>query len=179
MFKRTGVLIIYVYIFILFSYDKQKTNGLVRNSTIAGTDVGCKFTTKYDTTSIVNFQMCTGQKDQDLKNGMSIINLIASRGYLPTCRIMQLMLWMSAEVHDSKSLAREIFVDVGANIGSCSVHMASLGFPVVSVEPVKEHVETIRGSIDINPSFHIDLHHVGMAITDKSIRANFGHGKPF
>ena len=54
--------------------------------------------------------------------------------------------------------------------------MAALGFPVVSVEPVQQHVDTIRGSIDINPSFHIDLHHIGLSSEDRSIRANFGHG---
>lgn len=48
---------------------------------------------------------------------MSIINLIYSRGYLPTCRVMQLLLWMSSMVHDREALKRELFVDVGANIG--------------------------------------------------------------
>lgn len=62
--------------------------------------------------------MCMGQTDQDLKNGMSIINLINSRGFLPTCRVMQLMLWMAASINDKTFVAREHFVDVGANIGS-------------------------------------------------------------
>jgi 2-polyprenyl-3-methyl-5-hydroxy-6-metoxy-1,4-benzoquinol methylase len=52
---------------------------------------------------------------------------------------MQLMLWMASEVSGHR-LHRDTFVDVGANIGSCSVHMAALGFPVISVEPVLEHV---------------------------------------
>lgn len=60
--------------------------------------------------------------------------------------------------------------------GSCSVHMASMGFPVISVEPVQQHVDTIRGSKAINPTFHIDLQHIGMSSVDKSIHANFGHG---
>lgn len=148
----------------------------ISNMTIAGTGLGCKFSAKYETTPVASFQMCTGQKDQDLKNGMSIINLIGSRGYLPTCRIMQLMLWMASEVSEKKTISRDLFVDIGANIGSCTVHMASLGFPVVSAEPVQEHVDTIRGSMDINPSFRIDLHHVGIAVDEKVIRANFGHG---
>lgn len=101
---------------------------------------------------------------------MSIINLITSRGYLPTCRIMQLMLWMDATVSNPSkgAMRRDFFVDVGANIGSCkmidfhfnevdvsitsaslhksvgTVHMAALGFPVISVEPVPEHISTIR-----------------------------------
>jgi FkbM family methyltransferase len=149
----------------------------ISNNTIAGIgSLGCKYSTKYETTPIASFQMCTGQKDQDLKNGMSIINLIGSRGYLPTCRIMQLMLWMASEINDKKILVRDLFVDIGANIGSCTVHMASLGFPVVAAEPVQEHIDTIKGSIDINPSFRIDLHHVGISVDEKVIRANFGHG---
>lgn len=153
----------------------SRTNG-VTNSTIVGADNGCAFTTQYDTTSLVSFPMCLGQNSQDMKNGMSIINLIQSRGYLPTCRILQLLLWMSSEVHDHKTIQRDLFVDVGSNIGSCSVHMASLGFPVVAVEPVTQHVNTIRGTIDLNPSFHIELHHAGIAAQERSAKVNFGHG---
>ena len=54
--------------------------------------------------------------------------------------------------------------------------MASLGFPVISVEPVQQHVDAIRGSKALNPTFHIDLQHIGMSSVDKSIHANFGHG---
>lgn len=68
------------------------------------------------------------------------------------------------------------FTQYPAFTGSCTVHMAALGFPVVSVEPVQEHVNTIRGSIEINPSFNIELHHIGLSSEDRQIRANFGHG---
>lgn len=61
-------------------------------------------------------------------------------------------------------------------VGSCSVHVASLGLPVVAIEPVRQHVETIQGSIDINPSFLIELHYAGISHDQKTIRANFGHG---
>lgn len=150
----------------------------VSNRTISGDLVngGCKHAVRYDATASVSFPMCTGQTDQDLKNGMSIINLIASRGYLPTCRILQLMLWMSSEVHDGRALNRDTFVDIGANIGSCTVAIAALGFPVVSAEPVQEHVNTIRGTMALNPSFHIELNHIGISVADKRIKANFGHG---
>jgi FkbM family methyltransferase len=118
---------------------------------------------------------------------MSIINLIGSRGYLPTCRIMHLMLWMHSFVNDEhhsdavhhnrrRGVVKDYFIDVGANIGSCSVHMAALGFPVVSVEPVIQHVNTIKGSADINPSFHIDVQHIGISSVEKTMRVNFGHG---
>ena len=54
-----------------------------------------------------------------------------------------------------------------AIIGSCSVHMAALGFPVISVEPVRQHVDTIFSSISINPTFHIDLQYIGLSSTDR------------
>jgi hypothetical protein len=89
----------------------------VSNSTVAGTDKGCRHRSNYFVNHNTKFQMCTGQTDQDLKNGMSIINLINSRGFLPTCRVMQLMLWMAGTVNERGYLGRELFVDVGANIG--------------------------------------------------------------
>lgn len=145
---------------------------------MSGKDAGCKFFAKYETTSVVNFQMCVGQSPIDLKNGMSIINLIQTRGYLPTCRVLHLMLWMQSEtVFDSgMENRRDAFIDIGANIGSCSSHIASLGYPVISAEPVTEHVRTIQGTIETNPSFHIDLHHIGIGSVEKSVNVSFGHG---
>ena len=148
----------------------------ISNETISGINVGCKHSTTYDTTPNVRFQMCTGQTDQDLKNGMSIINLVNSRGFLPTCRIMQLMLWMASTAQPDGRMARETFADIGANIGSCTVHMASLGFHVISAEPVNEHISTIKGSMHLNPAFQIDLHQAGVADKEGTIKANFGHG---
>lgn len=83
---------------------------------------------------------------------------------------------MASSVSEKGTLARETFVDIGSNIGSCTVHMASLGFPVIAVEPVQQHVDTIRGSMALNPSFHVDLHHIGLSSSDRSIHATFGHG---
>jgi hypothetical protein len=54
--------------------------------------------------------------------------------------------------------------------------MASLGYPVVLAEPVKEHVDTIRGSLAINPYFNMHIEHIGISHEAKHIRANFGHG---
>ena len=147
----------------------------VTNTSISGLNDGCRYTTPYTINGQVQFPMCTGQNSEALKHGSSIINLISSRGFLPTCRVMQLMLWM-ASVADHGRVFRDTFVDIGANIGSCSVHMAALGFPVISVEPVQEHVDTIRGSIAINPYFHIDLHHIGISGTERVVKVNFGHG---
>ena len=145
------------------------------NDTISGVHNDCKHTTLYETTGNVKFPMCMGITDQDLKNGMSIINLVNSRGYLPTCRIMQLMMWMAATANGG-SIHKDLFVDIGSNIGSCAVHMASLGFPVALAEPVVEHINTIKGSAAINPYFHMDIQHVGISHEARRIRANFGHG---
>jgi FkbM family methyltransferase len=120
--------------------------------------------------------MCVGHNEQDLKNGMSIISLIKSRGFLPSCRVLQLMLWMHAETIETGALPKDFFVDIGANIGSCSVAIASIGFPTIAVEPVQQHVDAIRGSIDLNPSFNIELQHIGISSETKLIRANFAHG---
>lgn len=149
----------------------------ISNRTIGGdVQIGCMHTTTVQTTQIASFQMCVGQSDRDLKNGMTIIDLIKSRGFLPTCRVLQLLLWMSSEVHENKILPRESFIDVGANIGSCSVAIASLGFPVVLAEPVLEHVNMIKGTVALNPSFQIEVNHVGICVADRKIKVNFGHG---
>ena len=123
--------------------------GFITNTSLSGANEGCKFFAKYETTTVSNFQMCVGQKPVDLKNGMSIINLIQSRGYLPTCRVLHFMLWMQSEVN-GKENRRDTFLDIGANIGSCSTHIASLGYPVISAEPVTEHVKTIQGVIIVH-----------------------------
>jgi FkbM family methyltransferase len=83
---------------------------------------------------------------------------------------------MASEVNENQVLPREVFVDIGSNIGSCAVHMASLGFPVIAVEPVQQHVNTIKGTMELNPSFHIDLHHGGISSVERIVKVNFGHG---
>jgi hypothetical protein len=113
------LLYIFTILPLLYSQHSSHTNShpVISNNTIAGTDKGCKHQVQYFTNNNVKFPMCTGQTDQDQKNGMSIINLIHSRGYLPTCRVMQLMLWMASVVSDKHSLQKDFFVDIGANIG--------------------------------------------------------------
>jgi FkbM family methyltransferase len=54
--------------------------------------------------------------------------------------------------------------------------MASLGFPVIAIEPVIEHVNTILGTIYLNPSFHIELHRGGISHSDYKAHVNMHHG---
>ena len=147
------------------------------NSTLSSINLGCKFNTSYEATSTRKFLICVGQSADDLKNGEAIISLIKVRGYLPTCRILQLLLWMAATVHDTRVTSRDFFVDVGANIGSCTSHIASFGFPVISIDPVPEHINIIQGTLDINPSFHIQLHHMGISSQSRNIRAYLLQGR--
>lgn len=149
----------------------------VSNMTLAGLATGCTHSTQVLTNSVVSFPMCIGQTSQDLVNGKAIIDVIKSRQYLPACRVIQLMLWMASEVSDQKRIPfKQIFVDIGANIGSCTVTIASLGLHVVSVEPVINHVQTILGSMAINPSFHIELHHAGVSHDTRIIQPIFFSG---
>jgi len=41
-------------------------------------------------------------------------------------------------------------IDVGANIGACSLLMAKLGFRVISLEPLPEHLRMLSGSLVLN-----------------------------
>jgi hypothetical protein len=101
--------------------NRDHTAHFITNNTISGSTKGCRHQTQYFVNPNTKFPMCMGQTDHDLKNGMSIVNLIYSRGYLPTCRVMQLMLWMASEVEKGGNLPRDVFVDIGANIGKlCS-----------------------------------------------------------
>lgn len=124
-FLLSAIMLSVVLAFVLTVFVSCQNNNFhfnnhpsISNKTIAGTKKGCKHRTQYFTNPNVQFPMCTGQTDQDLKNGMSIINLINSRGYLPTCRVMQMMLWMASEVSERRTIQKDFFVDIGSNIGA-------------------------------------------------------------
>jgi hypothetical protein len=56
--------------------------------------------------------MCLAHDAQKYGSGSSIISILERHGFLPTCRVMQLMLWMYATV-EGGSLPHNFFVDVG------------------------------------------------------------------
>jgi FkbM family methyltransferase len=148
----------------------------ITSSTLAGDKVGCGFPIEYSVNPNIQFRMCSGQTLQETKNGRSIIEMIKSRGYMPTCRVQHLLLWMYSSINEITNADQTYFADVGANIGSCSVHMASLGIPVISIEPVEEHMKAIRGTMAMNPSFRIEPHHIGMSSTERVSKGKFVHG---
>lgn len=164
------------YLFsLLFSVQSLPSHKIL-NSSLSGINSGCQYQFPYFVTSNIQFQMCLGRDATDTKNGQSIIDLIRSRGYMPTCRVLHFLLWMASEVSSGKELSAHHFVDIGANIGSCSDHIAALGFPTITVDPVPQHIDTIKETMKLNPSFRIEPYRVGISSVSKSIRANLIHG---
>lgn len=168
-----------IFIFCLFTPSislQTFPTHQVSNNTLAGINLGCQYQFSYFVTSDIQFPMCMGRDATDTKNGQSIVALIRSRGYMPTCRVLHFLLWMASEVSQGKQLSTHHFVDIGANIGSCSDHIAALGFPTITVDPVPQHIATIKETMKLNPSFRIEPHQVGISSVNKSIRANLVHG---
>jgi FkbM family methyltransferase len=118
---------------------------------------GCFHSHPYFVTPDQKFPICLAQSAEYETKGGSITNLIKGRGYMPTCRVLHLLLWMLQQINHplSTDLDNRLFMDIGANIGACSMHMASLGMSVVAVEPVPEHISIIKGSLSLNPSFKV------------------------
>ncbi|CAD7960324.1 unnamed protein product [Amoebophrya sp. A120] len=53
--------------------------------------------------------------------------------------------------HDRERQSPKMFLDVGANVGYCTLLMASLGYLVLSFEPLLESFELIKASVALNP----------------------------
>jgi len=129
----------------------------------AGVHDVCHETFPYYVGEHYQFDICGGLDRQGVLDGSTITGVINTRGYLPTCRVMHLLLWMHAETLPGKLTERNLFVDIGMNIGSCSAHMASLGFPVVAIDPLDQHIQTMHATLDINPAMTVDVFYGGIA----------------
>eukprot|EP00599_Poterioochromonas_sp_BG-1_P017867 CAMPEP_0173167614 /NCGR_PEP_ID=MMETSP1105-20130129/22762_1 /TAXON_ID=2985 /ORGANISM="Ochromonas sp., Strain BG-1" /LENGTH=378 /DNA_ID=CAMNT_0014089177 /DNA_START=319 /DNA_END=1455 /DNA_ORIENTATION=+ len=128
----------------------------IPNNILEGSDNGCFQPFFYYVNPNIQFHFCLSQSKEYQRNGRSITEMIKGRGYMPTCRVMHLLLWMLEQVKDPLAAAKEYyFIDVGANIGTCSMHMASLGLNAVALEPIPEHISIIKGSLSLNPSFKV------------------------
>lgn len=151
--------------------------GIVTTDTISGSQAACLHKMTYDLNPNIKFQFCLAQTDQYLNvSGNSVTGMIQGRGFMPTCRVMQLMLWMRAIVSHNALGANEresLFVDVGANIGACSMSIAALGYPVISFEPVPEHIAIMQGTLAMNPLFSVTIHQGGVSYEDRRIQAKF------
>jgi FkbM family methyltransferase len=89
----------------------------------------------------------------------------ASSGVWPDCALIESMLkgfhGLTVPVNEPTST----ILDVGANIGACSVALAAQGHTVVAFEPKAEHVGMIKASVDANPAWpgKLYLHAVGLS----------------
>jgi hypothetical protein len=108
---------------------------MVDPSIIEGTESICYQNIDYYVYKNVQFQMCIANNEVYLKEkGTSITKLLLVRHYYPACRVLHLLYWMLTKIHvsDHHNYKDAYFVDVGGNIASCSLHLASLGLPVVA-----------------------------------------------
>jgi FkbM family methyltransferase len=53
--------------------------------------------------------------------------------------------------------------------------MGALGYPVIAIEPVPEHISIIEGSLQMNPAFNINLFQGGVSHIDRNILATLDH----
>lgn len=148
---------------------------VINNQSISGVTMACRHTLPYFVNSNIQYEMCVAQTDEYLKSGDSIIGIIRARNFMPTCRSLQMLLWMHSQIHESNG-HRNYAIDVGANIGTCTMHMASLGYYVYAVEPVREHISIIQGSLKMNPTFPVHLYQGGAGEADKIIFGKISHG---
>lgn len=145
--------------------------GKLTNDTVAGfANPTCHTATEYFVSSNVQFQFCIAHDQSYLTNGNSITNLVMVRGFMVTCRILHLLYWMLVTSHTGYS-REAYFVDVGANIGCCTMHLAALGLPVISVEPLPGHVAIMMGTLQYNPAFNVELYHGAVSTVTRTIHA--------
>mmetsp|Transcript_20117 Transcript_20117/g.19420 ORF Transcript_20117/g.19420 Transcript_20117/m.19420 type:complete len:321 (-) Transcript_20117:114-1076(-) len=91
-----------------------------------------------------NFYMCLRQ-DSDL-----VSKIIREEGRWDDCDPL-LTIWKHLiNLNDSKDMNSSLFVDAGANIGSCSLLMASAGINVLSFEPLPSNLFYFTRSIKKN-----------------------------
>jgi len=101
-------------------------------------------------------------------------HLRASKGYWPDCAEIFHVLDKEAAPVPVGITARTpaptkgLVVDVGANVGSCTMWLAARGYDVVSFEPKPIHVAMIKASASLNADIgrRITLH--GIGLSDKS-----------
>jgi hypothetical protein len=127
---RLPLLCIFLFAVAVYSSrspHSKSGSGTASNHTLAGNKLACMHKTWYFVNPNVEFQLCLAQSDNYLKvDGNSVTELIKARTFMPTCRVMHLLLWMyrffQGEFTSISGPIKEYFVDVGANIGEQYVY---------------------------------------------------------
>jgi FkbM family methyltransferase len=68
----------------------------------------------------------------------------------------------------------DLFVDIGANIGSYSILAASMGAKVIAIEPIPSTYETLKKNVSLN-NFDNSVDIFNIAISDKKEKLNFSN----
>ena len=98
---------------------------------------------------------------QCIRPGRDLISQVIDRqGRWPDCDML-LSLW-----DEDSSGESPLFVDAGANIGSCSLLMLARGARVVAFEPVALNLEYFTRSVLKNPAFQERLELFPIALGD-------------
>ena len=110
--------------------------------------------------SNTNYSICVRQQSNLVDD-----TLKATQGRWPDCALITDMLkgfnGLTRPVQGEKST----ILDVGANIGSCSIDLVAQGHAIVSFEPKPEHITMIKASADSNHrrAGTIFLHECGLS----------------
>jgi FkbM family methyltransferase len=111
--------------------------------------------------SNTNYSICVRHQSNLVDN-----TLKATLGRWPDCDLITDMLKGFNGMIRPVQSPQSTILDVGANIGSCSIALAAQGHRVISFEPKPEHVAMIKASADSNHHRHsgsIFLHECGLS----------------
>lgn len=92
----------------------------------------------------------------------------AAAGVWPDCQLVNSMLSGFHGLTVPAITQTSTILDVGANIGSCSVALAAQGHTVVAFEPKAKHVAMIQASVNANPPWSGRLYLHANGLSDKA-----------
>jgi FkbM family methyltransferase len=120
--------------------------------------------------SLPKYTQCLRQSNTDI-----LSKFVRQHGSWEECNPLQ-HLWKQSNTHRSPiSRNNSVFVDVGGNIGSCSLLMAAMGVNVLSFEPLPSNLFYFTRSIKLNvatglfPSNLIKLYPLGVGNITQSV----------
>ena len=106
---------------------------------------------------------------QCLRVGREVVSdEIRSQGRWPHCDELPQLFQRAARGLPREQRPRALFVDAGANVGSCSLLMLHLGIRTVSFEPLPSNLYYFTASVLANAGFASRLALYGMALGDPS-----------
>mmetsp|Transcript_1740 Transcript_1740/g.2721 ORF Transcript_1740/g.2721 Transcript_1740/m.2721 type:complete len:382 (+) Transcript_1740:54-1199(+) len=130
---------------------------------------------EYWATSLISFRLCLGKSEEEVRAGRTVTAMIRSRGFQPMCRGFHLLMWMMETVVPLSS--NGYFLDTNPYIGGCVFHMAALGYKVIAAEKYEGFVDTMMGTMAMNPAFHheVEIHHAALGTAHENKRVKFWH----